>query len=68
MPHTVQFFLRKDNKFLNKSDVFAAPAFGHESAQPFDTEDAALDKAEAMGLDLDAVSVKAAKKKAGKPD
>jgi hypothetical protein len=67
MSPTIQFFLQKGNKFLDKSDAFLAPAMGHEFAQPFDTEDAALDKAEAMGLDLDAVDVRASKKQADKP-
>lgn len=52
-----QFFLQKGNKFLDKNDAFKAGGFSEESAQPFATEDAALDKAESLGLDLDDVYV-----------
>ena len=56
-----KFYLRKGNKYITESDTFTAPAFGHESAKAFDTEDAALDKAEALGIDLDRVTVVEAK-------
>lgn len=54
---TCRYFLQKGNKFLAKNDKFDAPGFGHKDAQPFSTEALALDKAEAMGLDLDDVYV-----------
>ena len=60
---TYEYFLQKNNQFLNKSDAFKAPALRHPDAKPFESEAAALDKAEAMGLDLDSIYVVKAKKK-----
>lgn len=54
---TVKYFLQKGNKFLDTSDAFKAGGFGRDNAQSFDTKDAALDKAESMGIDLDEVYV-----------
>lgn len=61
---TYQYFLQKDNKFLDAADAFTAPAMNHKDAKPFTSEKDALDKAEAMGLDLDRIEVLRAKKKA----
>lgn len=52
-----QFFLQKGNKFLDKADAFKARGFDQESTQSFPSQDAALDKAESLGLDLDEVYV-----------
>lgn len=60
---THQFFLQKGNKFLDKDDVFKAGGFGQGAAQPFASKDAALDKAESLGLDLDDVYVVKSKAK-----
>lgn len=64
----LRFFLQKSNKFFDKSGAFKAPAFGHESAFEFATQDAALDKAEELGLDLDDVQVIKAKKRPAKQE
>ena len=65
--NTEKFALRKGNQFLDASDEFKSPALFHKDTARFDTEDAALDKAVALGLDLDAVDVRAFKKQADKP-
>ena len=52
-----KFALRKGNLFLNGSDEFKSPALFHKDTVRFDTEEAALDKAVALGLDLDAIKV-----------
>jgi len=57
MANVRKYFLQKGNRFLAQGDVFTAPAMGDEKAIQFDTEDAALDKAEALGLDLDLIYV-----------
>ncbi len=64
---TYQYFLQKRNLFLDKTDTFKAPALRHPDAKPFDTEAAALDKAEAMGLNLDSIYVVKAKKREDAP-
>ena len=60
-PEPKKFFLQKSNKFLDANDEFKAGGFMEKTAKAFDTEAAALDKAEAMGLDLDAIYVVAGK-------
>ena len=55
--NTEKFALRKGNQFLDASDEFKSPALYHASTVRFDTEDAALDQAEALGLHLDQVKV-----------
>lgn len=52
-----KFAVRKGNQFLNSADVFKSPALYHKDTVRFDTEDAALDKAVALGLNLDQVKV-----------
>lgn len=52
-----KFAIRKGNLFLNASDEFKSPALYHKDTVRFDTEDAALDKAVALGLDLDSLKV-----------
>lgn len=52
-----KFALRKNNQFLNASDEFKSPALYHKDTVRFDTEGAALDKAVALGLNLDAIKV-----------
>lgn len=60
-----QFFLEYGNYFLNKTDAFKAPTFRDASVQVFDTEASALDKAEALELDLDRIRVLQTKKRDG---
>jgi hypothetical protein len=52
-----KFYLQKGNRYLATGDTFTAPTMGDEKAVAFDSEDAALDKAEALGLDLDRIYV-----------
>jgi hypothetical protein len=52
-----KYALKKGNQFLNAADEFKSPALYHKDTVRFDTEDAALDKAVAMGLHLDSISV-----------
>jgi len=52
---TEKFALRKGNQFLNASDEFESPALYHADTVRFDTEESALDKAVALGLQLDSV-------------
>ncbi len=52
-----KYALRKGNQFLNASDSFKSPALYHKDTVRFDTEDAALDKAVALGLHLDSIDV-----------
>ncbi len=52
-----KFALRKNNQFLNGSDEFKSPALFHKDTVRFDSEDDALDKAVALGLDLDSLKV-----------
>lgn len=52
-----KFALRKNNQFLNAADEFKSPALFHKDTVRFDTEDAALDKAVALGLNLDVIKV-----------
>ena len=52
-----KFAIRKGNLFLNASDEFKSPAMYHKDTVRFDTEDAALDKAVALGLNLDSLKV-----------
>lgn len=52
-----KFAVRKGNLFLNGLDEFKSPALFHKDTVRFDTEEAALDKAVALGLDLDAIKV-----------
>ncbi len=54
---TTKYALRKGNQFLNGADAFKAPALYHKDTVRFDTEDAALDKAVALGLHLDTIDV-----------
>lgn len=54
---THSYFLQKGNKFLTNDDKFEAPGFSHKDAQAFSSEEAALGKAAAMGLDPDKVEV-----------
>ncbi len=63
-----QFFLLKSNKFLDLNDQFKAIGMSDRSLQPFETKDAALDKAEALGLDLDSISVISGRKRRADPD
>ena len=51
------FALAKGNQFLDKSDAFKSPALYHANTVNFDTENAALDKAESLGLHLDTIRV-----------
>lgn len=51
------FALSKGNQFLDKSDAFKSPALFHANTVDFPSEDAALDKAEALGLHLDTIRV-----------
>lgn len=59
----IVYFLQKDNKFLDQTDAFKVGAFREPEAKSFETEAAALDKAEALGLNLDRIRVVKAKKK-----
>jgi hypothetical protein len=52
-----KFALRKGNRFLNAADAFKSPALYHKDTVRFDTEDAALDKAVALGMHLDDIGV-----------
>lgn len=52
-----KFAVRKGNLFLNGLDEFKSPALFHKDTARFDTKDAALDKAVALGLDLDNLKV-----------
>lgn len=54
-----KYALRKRNQFLNAADEFKSPALYHKDTVRFDTEDAALDKAVALGLHLDTIDVMA---------
>lgn len=52
-----KYALSKGNQFLDKDDLFKSPALFHANTMLFDSEDLALDKAEALGLHLDTVKV-----------
>ncbi len=52
-----KYALKKGNQFLNAADAFKSPALYHKDTVRFDTEDAALDKAVALGLHLDTIDV-----------
>ncbi len=52
-----KYALKKGNQFLNAADAFKAPALYHKDTVRFDTEDAALDKAVALGIHLDTIDV-----------
>jgi hypothetical protein len=52
-----KYALKKGNLFLNCADAFKSPALYHADTVRFDTEDAALDKAVALGLHLDSIDV-----------
>lgn len=52
-----KFALKAGNRFLNAADLFRSPALYHGDTVRFDTEDAALDKAVALGLHLDDIDV-----------
>ena len=52
-----KYALKKGNQFLNDTDAFKSPALYHKDTVRFDTEDAALDKAVALGLHLDSIDV-----------
>jgi hypothetical protein len=52
-----KYALKKGNQFLNASDAFKSPALYHKDTVRFDTEEAALDKAVALGLHLDTIDV-----------
>ncbi|NBR00775.1 MAG: hypothetical protein EBT79_07460 [Actinobacteria bacterium] len=54
---STKYALRKGNQFLNTADEFKSPALYHKDTVRFDTEDAALDKAVALGLHLDTIDV-----------
>lgn len=54
---STKYALRKGNQFLNAADEFKSPALYHKDTVRFDTEDAALDKAVALGLHLDTIDV-----------
>lgn len=49
------FIMGKNNKFLDPQDAFTLP--NHRGSVAFDTQDAALDKAEALGVHLDNVDI-----------
>ncbi len=52
-----KYALKKGNQFLNGADLFKSPALYHADTVRFDTKDAALDKAVALGLHLDSIDV-----------
>ncbi len=52
-----KYALKKGNQFLNAADLFKSPALYHADTVQFATEDAALDKAVALGLHLDSIDV-----------
>jgi len=54
---STKYALKKGNQFLNGADAFKSPALYHKDTVQFDTEDAALDKAVALGLHLDTIDV-----------
>lgn len=54
---TEKFALRRGNQFLTAADEFKAPALYHADTVRFDTDEAALDKAVALGLHLDQIKV-----------
>jgi len=54
---TYKYYLQKGNQFITAANVFTAPSMGHKSALSFDSEDAALNKAEELGLHLDDINV-----------
>ena len=58
-----KYALKKGNQFLNASDLFKSPALYHKDTVRFDTEEAALDKAVALGLHLDTIRVMVVRKK-----
>ena len=59
-----QFFaLKKVNKFYDVNDTFKSPAGRNKDTFQFDSEDAALDKAEALGIHLDDIEVKSFSKR-----
>ena len=59
-----QFFvLKKGNKFYDVNDTFKSPAGRNNDTFQFDSEDAALDKAEALGIHLDDIEVKSFSKR-----
>lgn len=59
-----QFFvLKKGNKFYDVNDTFKSPAGTDKDTFRFDSEDAALDKAEAKGIHLDDIEVKSFSKR-----
>lgn len=45
------------NKFLSKTDQFNLPMGMHPDAQDFDTEEAAVNKAQTLGVNLDKIRV-----------
>ena len=62
MNNEKQFFLQKGNRFFD-GEGFGAPSLHFSTAVVFATEDAALDKAEELGLHLDSIKVVATKKR-----
>jgi hypothetical protein len=56
--------IQKGNRYLCADDTFSSRSRNCETTALFDSEDAALDKAEALGLDLDRIHVC---KASGKP-
>lgn len=60
---TYKYYLQRDNKFLTAVDTFSAKTMGDETAVQFDSEDAALDKAVALGIHLDKINVRKRKQR-----
>ena len=54
---TAKFALRQGTKFLSVNDEFKVKTTSDKETATFDSEDAALDKAEALGIDLDRIKV-----------
>lgn len=53
----VMFFILRYNMFLDKNDTFCLKHMNPVKGASFDSESAALDKAEELGLDLDTIRV-----------
>lgn len=54
---SVEYLLRSQHAFLDKNDKFSLPMSRNEKIAVFESEDAALDKAEALGVALDDVRI-----------